>query len=143
MDGEVPRGRRDSKIQSVAFVWPVSTFESPDCAELKCWRIDDNVVGLARLSRRVRNCVWRRMFSGAALYLLVGRRRWTDVAAAMLQYETFETGTQRQALNDAKRALRVFRENNTRLALHVVTRDLFREYVAALRLMGSDELDSD
>ena len=65
------------------------------------------------------------------------------MAAAMLQYETFETGTQRQALNDAKRALRVFRENNTRLALHVVTRDLFREYVAALRLMGSDELDSD
>ena len=135
-EGEIPVGLCKRKLQSVAFTCPESHFHFLEFSQLKCWRVDDTIVGLARLPKGVRNGVWHRLLKDATWYQLDGRSHWAEVENAFKHLDEYESGTQRQAYNDAKRALRIFREGSRGRHMRDVVEECRRSYLAGLRVTG-------
>jgi len=133
---ELPTGLCQRKFQSLAFVCPEAKFEFQDFLQLKCWRVDGNVIGLARLPKSVRNGVWRKMLPAATWYVLEGRNGWVEIENACRRLDVFEDRTQRQAYNDAKRALQIFMASGRRSSMQKLVRTSFRSYLAGLRMMA-------
>ena len=78
-DGEIPGGSCERKFQAVAFVCDVRKFKFPSVPVVLCWRVGDEIVGLARMNKPVRNCVWRAAMSCSRIYALCGRKRWEEI----------------------------------------------------------------
>lgn len=130
-DGEIPGGSCERKFQGVAFACDVRKFKFPSVPVVLCWRVGDEIVGLARMNKPVRNCVWRAAMSCSRIYALCGRKRWEEIEFAMRAHEVFSPHRQVQAYNNAKRAMRVFRETPGRMEV----REWYKAYVSRLRLM--------
>ncbi len=140
-DGEIPGGSCERKYQSVAFVCEERKFKFPAIPGLQCWRIEKDVVGIARMGKPVRNCVWRAAMSQAKIYALRGRKRWDEVEYVMRKHEIFSPDEQMRAFNDAKRAMRVFHKTRSQGAAQA--RDWYRAYVSRLRMAEPEDLLSD
>ena len=137
-DGELPTGTCERKFQSLAFVCPESKFQFIEFEVLKCWRVNDDVIGLARLPNCVRNNAWRRLLPDAKWYVLSGRKRWTEVEHACRRLDVFEDKTQLQAYNDAKRALRLLIPTNGGESRSKQIRSCYRAFVARLQIVGKE-----
>ena len=135
--GELPSGTCDRKFQSLAFVCAESKFQFLEFDVLRCWRVNDTIIGLARLSTGLRNGKWRRMLPDATWYVLHGRNRWNEIEKACRRLEVFEDKTQLQAYNDAKRALRIFIPNNGESRSKLV-KSCLRAYLAKVQIVGKE-----
>ena len=136
-------GSSKKKIQSVAFVCAEERFEFKEIHELKSWRVKGEVLGLARMAKGIRNCAWRKLFPHAKIYTIKGRRHWADVQRALKGVETFEDNTKLQAYKNATRALKIFNKSKDKWTCERKTEEYFRAYVARLRLLTDEELQSD
>jgi hypothetical protein len=143
LHGEIAIGSNKKKMQSVAFVCAEDKFQFIEIHELKCWRVNGEVLGLARMAKGVRNCAWQKLFPHAKIFVVKDRRHWADIKKALSDVETYEDNTHLQAVKDAKRALRIFQKSRNRRVGEKLTEELFRAYVARLRLLTDEELQSD